>query len=186
MMAQPFIRRYRMQVSQDSSTAPPRSKDTRTRLALMCIALLTVFPALTGCGAINPGKWQGIVRTESDEHFYLVKDAFLTSGSTANPRETFDHRMHELVNLVFMPKDEKNSYVAESRWIDPLGIEYRTIRMTYDKQEETKKGIERPKGGATRIHTMPTAELYAHKPGMWKVALYLDGKLVRRLSFSVR
>ncbi len=36
------------------------------------------------------------------------------------------------------------------------------------------------------MHTIPTAELYKHKPGLWKVSLFLDGKLARRLSFSIR
>lgn len=175
-----------MQVTHSWSRESGMARGIRLRLVLVCMVLVAVIPTLAGCGAINPGKWKGIERTSNDENFYLVKDIFLTSGSSANPRETFDHKMHETVNLFFHPKDEKNSYVAESRWQDPLGIEYRAIRTTYDKQEETKRGVERPKGGATRIHSIPTAELYAHKPGMWKVALYLDGKLVRRLSFAVR
>jgi hypothetical protein len=185
-MEGPRLRRHRMQVSPDSSNMPALLKEIHMRFFLICFVLLTLVPALAGCGAINPGKWKGIEKTSSDEHFYLVKDVFLTSGSSASPRESFDHKMHDVVNLFFQPKDERNAYVAESRWIDPLGIEYRNVRTSYDKQDEGKKGIERPKGGATRIHTMTTAELYAHKPGMWKVELYLDGKLVRRLSFSIR
>lgn len=148
--------------------------------------MIVLVPIVAEGGALNLGPITPIVKTDSDEQFYLVKDAFLTSGSPAAARKTFDHSMHELVKLFFSPKDEKNFYVAESQWIDPLGIEYRTIRVTYDKQEETKHGIERPKGGATRVHKMTTAELYAHKPGMWTVELSLDGKLARRLSFSVR
>jgi hypothetical protein len=162
------------------------SKESKVRAFFRCIPALTLVAVLAGCGAINVGKWKGIEKTASDENFYLVKDIFLTGGSAFSPRETFDHNMHDTVSLFFMPKDEKNTYVAESRWQDPMGLEFRTIRTTYDKQEEGKKGIERPKGGATRVHTIPTSELYNHKPGQWKVALYLDGKLVRRLSFTVR
>jgi hypothetical protein len=92
----------------------------------------------------------------------------------------------DTVNLYFIPKNEKNVYKAESVWFDPMGQEYRTIRQTYDLQQETKKGDDRQKGGSTRVHTMTTRELYNHKPGLWKVALYLDDQLVRRLSFTVR
>ena len=175
-----------MQVPKDVRLVMTRSKAHHVGLFFLSIVLLIVATALAGCGAINPGKWKGIERTSSDESFYLVKDVFLSGGSTARPRESFDHNMHDVVNLYFTPRDEKNAYVAESRWLDPLGIEFRTIRTTYDKQQEGKEGIDRPKGGTLRVHTMPVSELYAHKPGMWKVALYLDGKLARRLSFSVR
>jgi hypothetical protein len=175
-----------MHVPRDFSRRIIRSKPSITRVFLLCILLPTMIAVLAGCGAINVGKWQGIVKTSSDENFYLLKDIFLTGGSAFSPRETFDHNMHETVSLFFMPRDEKNTYVAESRWQDPLGIEFRNIRTTYDKQEEGKKGVERPKGGSTRVHTIPTSELYNHKPGQWKVSLYIDGTLARRLSFAVR
>jgi hypothetical protein len=156
------------------------------RLLLLLACVLTLVPVQVGAGVIDLGKFTPIVKTDSDEHFYLVKEAYLTSGSPAAARTSFDHTMYEVVKLCFVPKDEKNVYVAESRWLDPMGIEYRTIRHSYDRQEEGKQGIERPKGGTTRILAMPTAELFAHKPGMWKVELYLDGKLARRLTFSIQ
>jgi hypothetical protein len=152
-----------------------------SRATLVATVLLVV-----GCGALNLGKAKWIEKTDKDEHYYLLKDVFLTSGSAAHARETFDHQLHEVANLVFIPKNEKNSYIAESRWYDPNGVEFRTIRTTHDKQAEGKQGIERPQsGGTTRIHSIPIADLFAHKPGLWKVVLYLDGKLARRLSFSV-
>jgi hypothetical protein len=141
---------------------------------------------VVGCGAMNVGKFRGIEKTAKDEQYYLVKDMFLTGGGTAHPRESFDHNMHEVVNLFFVPTNEKNTYVAESRWTDPDGLEYRTIRTTHDKQQEGKQGIERSSKGSTHVHSMPTSELYRRKPGEWQVGLYLDGQLVRRLPFSVR
>ncbi len=176
----------RMQVPRDVLREIVRSKEHGMRVIFACILLLTMVAELAGCGAINVGKWKGIETTSDDEQFYLLKDVFLTGGTSFSPRTTFDHNMHKTVSLFFMPKNEKNTYVAESKWTDPLGLEFRTIRTTYDKNLEGKKGIERPKKGSTRIHSIPTAELYNHKPGQWKVSLYLDGKLARRLSFSVR
>jgi hypothetical protein len=153
-------------------------------IALQTLPLIILF--LAGCGAFNMGKWKGLERTASDERFYLVKEAFLTGGSAYARKETFDHNMNESVNLFFIPKNEKNHYVAETRWFDPAGQEYRTIRQTYDVQQEHKTGGERRKEGTTRVHSMSTKELVNHKPGAWKVALYLDGALVRRLDFIVR
>jgi hypothetical protein len=150
------------------------------------VSVAIAIATCAGCGAINPGPVKPIVRTDSDEHFYLVKDARLTTGSPAAARKSFDHTIHEFVKLYFIPKDEKNTYTTESRWQDPSGTEFRAIRATYDKKEEAQKGIERTKGGTPRVHSIPTAELYLHKPGLWKTALYIDGKLARRLSFSVR
>ncbi len=89
--------------------------------------------------------------------------------------------------MFFIPKNEKPTYTVKSVWQDPDGQEYRTIRTTYDKAREEKQGIDRKqRGGTPRIHTLPTKELYEHKPGMWKVALYLEKQLVRRLSFLVK
>jgi hypothetical protein len=154
-----------------------------------CLWRSTAVAALLlilGCGAVNPGKWRGIEKTAPDEQYYLMKEVFLTGGGTAHPRENFDHNMHDVVSLFFMPANEKNTYVAESHWIDPDSNEYRTIRTTHDKQAEGKKGIERSHKGSLHAHTVTTGELFARKPGEWKVALYLDGKLARRLAFSVR
>jgi len=141
---------------------------------------------LAGCGMFNLGKWKGIENAGADEKYYLVKDAFLTGGSAYNRRETFDHNMHESVNLFFTPKMEPNTYITESIWYDPNGAEFRKIRMTYDRQKESKKGDERQASGSTRVHTVATKELYDHKPGLWKVELFLEKDLVRRLPFSIR
>lgn len=152
----------------------------------LCTVALIIILFSGGCGAINVGKWRGIERTDPDEAFYRVNDVFLTASSASSPRETFDHNLNEAVHLYFTPKDEKPTYVTESVWQDPDGQEYRTIRETYDKVREQKKGIERTNKSTPRIHTMPTKELYAHKPGMWKVSLYIEKQLVRRLSFLVK
>jgi hypothetical protein len=156
------------------------------RFLIFCIVLPGFALLCHACGAVNIGKWRGIDVTPKGEKFYLVKDVFLTSGSAYHRKELFDHTMNDSVNLYFSPKDERNRYVAESIWYDPTGVEFRTIRQTYDVKEENKTGEERPKGGTTRVHSMSTEEMAKHKPGMWKVALYLDGDLVRRLNFTVR
>jgi hypothetical protein len=155
-------------------------------MRLLLGAVFIPMILLCGCGAINIGKWKGIEKTAADEKYYLVKEAFLTPGTAYGPKESFDHALNDVVNLCFKPNNEKNHYVAESRWFDPSGQEYRTIRQTYDLREENKKDQERPKGGSTRTHTLTTKELVDHKPGMWKVALYMDDQLVRRLNFFIR
>jgi hypothetical protein len=153
--------------------------------SLVCLVLLIIILFSGACGAIDLGKWRPIERPP-DQAYYLLKDAFLTASSAHNPRETFDHNLNDAVNLYFIPKDEKPSYVAESIWYDPADQEYRTIRTTYDKALEAKKGIERTGSSTTRVHSMPNKELYDHKPATWKVALYLDKRLVRRLTFLVK
>jgi hypothetical protein len=150
---------------------------------LFIAALCLTF---TACSAINPGKWKGIEKTSADEHYYLLKNLWLTAGSAALPREHFDHTMQETVNLIFVPANEKNYYVSKTVWTDPNGVEFRTIRQTHDKKSEEDKGEDSKKGGKQRVHSMPLQELYKHKPGMWKVELYLDDQLARRLKFSVR
>jgi hypothetical protein len=150
------------------------------------IFLLACLVSVTECGAQSPGQWQPLVPNRPGESHWLVKDMFLTAGSAYTQKTSFDHAMNEAVNLFFVPRDERNHYVAHSRWIDPLGREYRTIRTTYDIQEERKSGEDREKKGTTRIHTMSTRELVNHKPGMWKVELYLNDELVRTLTFTVR
>lgn len=154
-------------------------------LTLLIISLLTIS-IIASCGAINPGKWKGLERTARDEKYYLVKDVFLTAGSAFTTKEIFDHNMNDSVNLFFTPTNEKNHYVTESVWIDPSDVEYRTIRMTHDVKEEGKQDMDRKKGGTPRVHTISTNELYKHKPGLWKIALYMDGELARRLTFTVR
>jgi hypothetical protein len=153
----------------------------------LCMVVILILMFTGGCGALNVGRWRGIERAAPDEAYYLVNDVFLTASSASSPREIFDHNLNESVHLYFVPKDEKPTYVAESVWQDPGGQEFRTIRTTYDKAREEKRGIERKaRGGNARIHSVPTKELYEHKPGMWKVALYLEKQLVRRLSFLVK
>ncbi len=164
-----------------------RVTENRSRnMRYLCIIVFVIILFSGGCGAINVGKWKGIERTNPDEAYYLVNDVFLTATSASNPREIFDHNLNDSVYLYFTPKDEKPTYVTESVWKDPDGQEYRTIRETYDKAREQRKGIERTKKTTPRIHTMSTQELYAHKPGMWTVSLYLEKQLVRRLTFLVK
>jgi hypothetical protein len=153
---------------------------------LLYTVVLTVILFSSGCGAINVGKWRGIERAAPDEAYYLVNDIFLTASSAYNRREIFDHNLNESVHLFFTPKNEKPTYVTKSVWQDPNGQEYRTIRMTYDRVREQREGIERTKKSTPRVHTMPTKELYAHKPGLWKVSLYIEKQLVRRLTFLVK
>ena len=149
---------------------------------ILTVALITL---MQGCGAFNPGKFKWIEKTAKGEEFYLVKDMFMTPGSAHIRKQSFDHAMNETINLVFIPSNEKNTYVAESIWYDPSDVEFKTIRTTFDKEKENKAGFERDKAGTTRIHTMPTKELHDHKPGLWKVALYLEGRLVRTMTFTV-
>jgi hypothetical protein len=181
---------FRLMVITRSSQLPARPErlggGLPGRLRGIVLALLVVQVLLTGCTWLNLGKWRGIESVPADEHYYLLKDVFLTASSAFNPKEVFDHNMNETVNLMFSPKNEKNSYVAESIWYDPSGNEYKTIRITYDKKREQREGVERTGSSTSRIHTMPTRDLFNHKPGMWKVALKLDGELARRLNFTIR
>ena len=165
----------------------PLDRSRCTRYLSVSILLLALF-MVASCGIINPGRWKGIEKTASDEKFYLLQDAYLSSGSPDSVKQAFDHKMNPVITLVFVPRNEKNHYVAESIWYDPSGQEYRTIRRTYDIQAEGKKKIDRRplRGGSTRVHTISTEELYKRKPGLWKVLLYLDGELARRLEFTVR
>jgi len=149
----------------------------------MALCCCVVF--LEGCGAINLGRYRGIEKTPRGEQFYLAKEIFLTAGSSLIRKESFDHAVNDTVSLVFIPRNERNHYVAETIWYDPAELEYRKIRKTYDKLKEEKRGEDRKSAGSTRIHSIPTKELYDHKPGLWKVALYLEGNLVRTLTFSV-
>jgi hypothetical protein len=146
--------------------------------------LMSVLFCCSGCGIVNLGRWKGLERTAADEKFYLAKEMFLAAGSTR--KEVFDHTMHEAVSLCFIPANERNHYLLESVWTDPSGQEFRKIRQTYDVNAEQRKGEERSKGGTMRVQAMSTAELAQHKPGMWKVALYLDDQLVRKMTFFVK
>ncbi len=151
------------------------------RGALFCIAVLL----LSGCSALGLGKFKWLEWTTSAEKYYLLKNGFLAAGSSLNPRDSFDHHMYDNVSFCFVPANEKNHYVSKTLWYDPLGQEFRAIRQTHDKQQETKRGTERNPQGTTRIHSIPLKELYEHKPGLWKVELYLDDALARRLPFTV-
>jgi hypothetical protein len=113
----------------------------------------------------------------------LLKEFHLSPASLQTSKKKFDHHADETVNLVFVPR--KSVHIAESRWCDPSDQEFRIIRHVYDRSKEAKKAIERPKDGITRVHSMPTKELYDHKPGLWKVALYIDNQLAGRQTFLV-
>lgn len=139
---------------------------------------------LTGSGGVGLRKHEGIERTGSDEAFYLVKEFHLSSRSLQTSKKTFDHLRDETINLVFVPRT--SVHITEGRWYDPDEQEFRIIRHVYDRSEETKKAIERPKGGATRVHSIPTKELYDHKPGLWKVVLYIDNQLAGTQTFFVK
>lgn len=146
-----------------------------------------IFLLAGGCGVLGLGKVKWIEKTAPDEHHWLVKDVFLTAGSAYLAKEHFDHKMNDSVNFFFTPANEKNHYVAKTVWFDPNGTEYRTIRTTYDLQQEGKTEVSpRKKGGTPRMHSMTTKELFTHKPGQWKVALYIDDELARKLTFSIR
>ncbi|MCX5873763.1 MAG: hypothetical protein NTY51_11115 [Deltaproteobacteria bacterium] len=145
-----------------------------------------IFCWSAGCGVINPGKWKGIESTSSDEQYYLVKDVFLSPGSAYAAKDSFDHNVNESVNIFFTPRNETNQYTAETIWYDPSDQEFRKIRNTYDTKTESKQGINRDSKGTTRVQSMPTRQLFNHKPGLWKIELFLDGKLARRLTFTVR
>ncbi len=149
----------------------------------VCAAIAILF--ISGCGLINVGKFKWIEKTSSDENFHLVKDIMLTAHSPANPRTNFDHEGHEFVRLLFRLANEPNDYVTKSVWIDPNGQEFRTIRQSYNKRKEQDEGQERTPQGTLRIHSIPVRDLYDHKSGAWKVELYIDNKLARRLSFVV-
>lgn len=159
-------------------------------LAQICWSIVLWWALLfSGCAALGLGPVKGIEKTASDEKYYLLKDVFLSSGSVHFSKTAYDHNLNPFINLCFTLRNELNKYTAESRWIDPAGQEYRTIRTTHDIQQEGKRSIDRRNefgGGTARIHTISTQELYNHKPGMWKVVLYIDGQLARRLEFAVR
>lgn len=157
-----------------------------SRTAGIWFFVLAAVAVTAGCGIVNVGDWKGIEWTSPDEQYYRVKDVFFTAGSAAHPRDTFDHSVQPNVHLMFIPRDERNHYVSKSTWIDPSGVEYRTIRQTHDKKLEEKEGDERNPEGTTRIHTMPTKELAEHEKGLWKVELYIDDELVRRLTLNIR
>ena len=157
-----------------------------TPLVQKIFAVMLVTSTLTGCGIFNPGKFLGVVKTDPDEEFYLVERAELASSASSRSKTRFDHTLDETVNLLFVPANEKNRYISKTIWYDPGGYEFRTIRHTHDRVKENPDSIGAPKKGTPRVHSMPLSEMWDHKKGLWKVELYLDGKLARRLKFHVR
>lgn len=174
------IGRKRFGFGNSESAFPLRS------LLLVAVTCMVVFVA--GCSAINLGRVLWIDWPERGDKYYLLKEAFLSSGGPDAAKRSFDHQMNPVVNLFFSLRNETNRYVVRSVWIDPYGQEYRTIRRTYAIDKESKKSIDRrPQTGSTmRVHSITTEELYQRKPGLWKVALLIDGELARRFEFTVR
>lgn len=153
------------------------------------LAIVAVLPLIAFCGCsqvLGIGKFKGIEKTAADEHYYLVKSPFLSGGSQAHPREDFDHKLQDNVVLSFTVPNEKHYYVTKSKWLDPSGHEFRTIRQTHDKKKENDQAEDRPKGGSRRFHSIPTKTLADHKTGLWTVELFIDDQLARRLTFTVR
>jgi hypothetical protein len=157
----------------------------RERLAFWLMIFVVMAAGSFGCQAFNPGKFKGIERTDPDEKYYLLKKIALTAGSTAHARTSFDHTMQDVVNVIFTPANEQNNYVTKTVWYDPSGLEFRTIQQTHILRDEQDKARDRPKGGSQRVHSMPLKALYKHKPGLWKVELFIDDQLARRLTFNV-
>lgn len=158
----------------------------RTRMKRVSLLACLLVYWLAGCDMVNLGKWKGIERSSADEKYYLVKDVHLSPGSAIGAKETFDHNVHNTVYLYFTPRNEPNKYTAEAIWYDPSDIEFKKIRETYDNKNESKKAEQRKRTGTTRVMSIPLSELYDHKPGLWRVSLYLDGELARKLTFTVR
>lgn len=157
------------------------------RFGAVTAALLAVAFMLSGCKALGLGKFLWLEKTTKEENYWLLKDVCVTPGSSYMAKRDFDHNMNPIVNVLFTPRNEKNHYVAETMWIDPVGQEFRTIRTTHDIQQEGKKSIDRrhQTEGTQRVHTMRSKDLYDHKPGLWRVRLYLDGELARILEFVI-
>jgi hypothetical protein len=152
-------------------------------LSSLCLTLiLTVY----GCSALNLGELLWPKWPKPGIKHWLVKDAKLTGGSSSAQRDDFDHMMFRSVNVIFVPKNEKNHYVSKITWYDPSGTEFRTIRQTHDIQQETSVGEERTPEGSTRVHSLRSKDLYDHKPGRWKVELFLDDELALRFEFTIR
>jgi len=155
------------------------------RAAFWLLTCGIVATCALGCQALGLGQFKGIERTGSDENYWMLTKIALTAGSTAHARANFDHTMQDVVNVIFVPANEKNNYVSKTVWFDPSGQEFRTLQQTHVLREEQDKAHDRPKGGAQRVHSMPLKALYQHKPGLWKVEVYIDDKLARRLTFNV-
>jgi hypothetical protein len=123
---------------------------------------------------------------DADEKHWLISKINMSAGTASNPRETFDHAMHDNVVIAFQPANEKNEYITKTIWYDPSGIEFRTIRQSHSIRTENPDGTDRSRKGTTRVHSIPLKDLFKHEPGQWRVELYLDDELARRLDFSVR
>ncbi len=157
----------------------------RSRRAALHMTLLVSF-LLSGCGAFNLGEITWLKKTDPDVEYWHLKKAVLTAGSVAHPRDSFDHTLQPRVFVIFTPANEKNKYHTKTIWYDPSGQEYRTIRQTHDKKEIEDQGEHRPQGGSVISHSMSTKELYDHEPGLWKVEIYYEDDLARRMDFTVR
>lgn len=151
---------------------------------VVTIAVVSAILMSSGCSNIPVG----LSPSADGEKFYLVKDVYLTPGSAYYAKDVFDHGMNDVINLCFTCRNEKNHYVVKTIWYDPAGQEYRTIRRTYDITREGQKAItpRRHNEGTPRVITVSVGELYDHKPGRWKVDLYLDGEMAKGLEFTVK
>ncbi len=158
----------------------------RHSTASIGLLISILMGGLCSCSLINPGPITPWVRTDEDENHWLVKNIRLGAGMSAANRSSFDHAIDDKIVLMFVPNNEKNRYVTKSVWHDPMGLEYRTVRQAHDLKTEIPDGSERYKHGTPRFHTMVVKDLYRHKPGPWKVELFPDDKLARRLNFEVR
>lgn len=165
--------------------APVPKRMGRCHILRFPFAVL-IFLHVVSCGAFNLGKWKGIEWTSKAESHWLLKNVFLTGGSAYNPRDTFDHSLQDTVNLVFVPSNEKPHYISRSVWTDPSGEEFRVIRQTHDKNEESQRMEERNEKGTTRIHSVSTHDLFSRGVGKWTVEVYIDDVLARKLTFTLR
>jgi hypothetical protein len=152
------------------------------RYALLIMSIMLI----TSCKTFLPNPIHLIVQTYSDEQYWLVKNVVLSAGTLTRPKKDFDHTIQDAVVLTFVPTQEPNKYESKTVWKDPSNVKFRTIRQTHDVQVEAKKAEFREPKGTPRVHSMPTKVLYDHKPGLWTVELYLDNRLARRLTFTVR
>jgi hypothetical protein len=155
-------------------------------LFFLLISIISISLSLAGCGVLNLGEWKGIETSDPDEKYYLVKDAFLTASSAAMRRDDFDHTLQPVINLVFIPANEPGHYVTKSIWYAPDGSEFDVIRQTHDRRQEANAGEQRKKEGTTRIHTISTQDLWEKGEGLWKVELYIDDELAKRIEFTVQ
>ncbi|MEW6349222.1 MAG: hypothetical protein AB1646_09180 [Thermodesulfobacteriota bacterium] len=160
----------------------------RSRWWILGLAVSAATALMAGCSIPRlptPHPSSLIEETDPDEQPRLVKDFFLSSGSIWNHKKTFRKDMEDVVVLYFVPSNEPPRYVSKTVWYDPMDIEYSAKRQTHDLQEESKTGEQRDPKGTRRSHSVSVRALHDHKPGLWKVELFLDDVLARRKRFSV-